>query len=221
MKATPVLYDEREIRAVLEGLRFDEDGLIPAVVQDAESGDVLMLAYMNRESLERSLKTGRTWFYSRKRKSLWLKGETSGNHQYIREVRYDCDADTLLIKVEQVGNACHEGYRSCFFRCIGKPYAREGRGDPGILQELFAVIMERKETLPEGSYTAELFRKGIDRIAQKVGEEAVEVVIAGKNRDQAELVEESADLLYHLLVLLAECGVSPSEVWEKLAARRR
>lgn len=221
MRTTPVLSDESEIRAVLEGIKFDKDGLIPAVVQDVETGDVLMLAYMNRESLERSLRTGRTWFYSRKRRSLWLKGETSGNHQYIREVRYDCDADALLIKVEQVGNACHEGYRSCFFRCIGQPYVKEEKGDPRILQELFAVIVDRKQTLPEGSYTAKLFRKGIDKIAQKVGEEAVEVVIAGKNRDKTELVEESADLLYHLLVLLAECGVGPSEVWAKLAERRR
>ncbi|MGB9792883.1 MAG: bifunctional phosphoribosyl-AMP cyclohydrolase/phosphoribosyl-ATP diphosphatase HisIE [Thermacetogeniaceae bacterium] len=221
MRTTPVLSDEGEIKAVLERIKFDKDGLVPAVVQDVENGDVLMVAYMNRESLERSLRTGRTWFYSRKRKSLWLKGETSGNYQYIREVRYDCDADTLLIRVEQVGNACHEGYRSCFFRCIGQPYVREEKGGSGILEELFAVIMERKETLPEDSYTAKLFRKGIDRITQKVGEEAVEVVIAGKNRDKAELIEESADLIYHLLVLLAECGVTPGEVWAKLAERRR
>lgn len=221
MKAIPVLSDEGEIRAALEKIRFDRDGLVPAVIQDVEDGKVLMVAYMNRESLERSIRTGRTWFYSRSRGSLWLKGETSGNHQYIREIRYDCDADTLLIKVEQVGNACHEGYRSCFFRCIGQPLVEEIKGDAGIIRELFAVIKERQQTLPEDSYTAKLFRKGIDRIAQKVGEEAVEVVIAGKNRDKSELVEESSDLIYHLLVLLAECGVTPEDVWAKLAERRR
>ncbi|HHW40431.1 MAG TPA: bifunctional phosphoribosyl-AMP cyclohydrolase/phosphoribosyl-ATP diphosphatase HisIE [Syntrophomonadaceae bacterium] len=204
----------------LERIRFNGDGLVPAVIQDVKNGEVLMVAYMNRESLARSLRTGRTWFYSRSRKCLWMKGETSGHHQYIREVRFDCDADTLLIKVEQVGPACHEGYRSCFFRCIGQPL-QEGEKHGDIIPELFAVIKERQRTLPEGSYTAKLFRKGIDRIAQKVGEEAVEVVIAGKNRDRSELIEETSDLIYHLLVLLAECGVSPDEVWAKLAERRQ
>ncbi len=220
MSAIPVLSDEDEIRTALERIRFNGDGLVPAVIQDVKNGEVLMVAYMNRESLARSLRTGRTWFYSRSRKCLWLKGETSGHHQYIREVRFDCDADTLLIKVEQVGPACHEGYRSCFFRCIGQPLQKdEKHGD--IIPELFAVIKERQRTLPENSYTAKLFRKGIDRIAQKVGEEAVEVVIAGKNRDRSELVEETSDLVYHLLVLLAECGVTPDEVWAKLDERRQ
>lgn len=220
MSAIPVLTDEAEIGTALERIRFNGDGLVPAVIQDVKNGEVLMVAYMNRESLARSLRTGRTWFYSRSRKCLWMKGETSGHHQYIREVRFDCDADTLLIKVEQVGPACHEGYRSCFFRCIGQPL-QEGEKHGDIIPELFAVIKERQRTLPEGSYTAKLFRKGIDRIAQKVGEEAVEVVIAGKNRDRSELIEETSDLIYHLLVLLAECGVSPDEVWAKLAERRQ
>jgi len=220
VSAIPVLSDEAEIGAVLEKIKFNGEGLVPAVIQDVKNGEVLMVAYMNRESLARSLRTGRTWFYSRSRKCLWLKGETSGHHQYIREVRFDCDADTLLIRVEQVGPACHEGYRSCFFRCIGQPL-QEGERDNKIIGELFAVIKERQRTLPEDSYTAKLFRKGIDRIAQKVGEEAVEVVIAGKNRDRSELVEETSDLIYHLLVLLAECGVSPDDVWAKLAERRQ
>ncbi|MDH7577001.1 MAG: bifunctional phosphoribosyl-AMP cyclohydrolase/phosphoribosyl-ATP diphosphatase HisIE [Bacillota bacterium] len=224
MKGSPVLGDEKEIQAVLGGVKFNEDGLIPAVVQDVATGEVLMVAYMNRESLIRSLQTGRTWFYSRSRQRLWLKGETSGNHQYIREVRIDCDGDALLFKVEQLGAACHEGYRSCFFRCLGMPLVEGERQEvsgAGIIDELFAVIKERQETLPEDSYTAKLFRKGIDKITKKLGEEAVEVVIAGKNRDRAELVEEAADLIYHLLVLLAECNVSPGEVRAKLAQRRR
>ncbi len=219
MKAKPVLTDEQEIQAVLDCVKFNEAGLIPAVVQDAATGEVLMVAYMNRESLLRSLRTGRTWFYSRSRQRLWLKGETSGNHQYIREVRIDCDGDALLFRVEQLGGACHEGYRSCFFRCLGQPL--NGGSGTGIVDELFAVIKERQRTLPEGSYTAKLFREGIDRIAKKLGEEAVEVVIAGKNRNREELAEEAADLVYHLLVLLAECSVSPGEVWAKLAERRR
>lgn len=191
-----------------------------------------MVAYMNRESLALSLQTGRTWFYSRSRQRLWQKGETSGHHQYIREVLIDCDQDTLLVKVDQVGVACHEGYRSCFFRQLapaGEQPVNEVLGFSGendapagdILDLLFAVIRDRQQTLPENSYTAHLFRKGIDRIAQKVGEEAVEVVIAGKNRSRDEIVNESADLIYHLLVLLAECDVSLDEIRTKLAERRQ
>ncbi len=225
MKARPVLTDEQEIQSVLGGIKFNENGLVPAVIQEVETGEILMVAYMNRESLIRSLQTGRTWFYSRSRQRLWLKGETSGNLQYIREVRVDCDRDALLFKVEQLGAACHEGYRSCFFRCLGEPLQekelQKGSRPAEIVDELFAVIKERQQSLPEGSYTAKLFRKGIDKITKKLGEEAVEVVIAGKNRDRAELVEETADLLYHLLVLLAESNVSPDEVWLKLAERRR
>jgi phosphoribosyl-ATP pyrophosphohydrolase/phosphoribosyl-AMP cyclohydrolase len=219
MKAEPIIEDQEKIEGFIESLKFSENGLIPAVVQDAASKDVLMVAYMNKESLKRSLQTGKTWFYSRSRNCLWLKGETSGNYQYIREVWVDCDSDTLLFLVDQQGVACHTGARSCFYRSVGKAESRANHSQ--VIDELYEVIKERQKELPEGSYTAKLFRKGIDKIAQKVGEEAVEVVIAGKNRDQKELIEEAADLIYHLLVLLAECGVHPSEVRAKLAERRR
>jgi phosphoribosyl-ATP pyrophosphohydrolase/phosphoribosyl-AMP cyclohydrolase len=238
VKAVPLMTDPEQIKVACESVRFGADGLIPAIVQDAADGTVLMVAYMNRESLALSLQTGRTWFYSRSRQCLWQKGETSGHHQYIREVLTDCDQDTLLVKVDQVGVACHEGYRSCFFRQLtlaGKETAEESLavGQPAgcplagavpagdILDLLFAVIRDRQRTLPENSYTAHLFRKGIDCIAQKVGEEAVEVVIAGKNRDRDEIINESADLVYHLLVLLAECDVSLDEIRTKLAERRQ
>ena len=196
MKAEPVLTDPEQIRSLCDSLQFGADGLIPAVVQDAADGAVLMVAYMNRESLVLSLQTGRTWFYSRSRQCLWQKGETSGHYQYIREVLTDCDQDTLVVKVKQVGVACHEGYRSCFFKRLS-PDGKQPVGGVAardMLDDLFDVIRERKQTLPENSYTAKLFRKGIDRIAQKVGEEAVEVVIAGKNRDRDEIINESADL---------------------------
>jgi phosphoribosyl-ATP pyrophosphohydrolase/phosphoribosyl-AMP cyclohydrolase len=231
VKAVPVLTDPEQVKLACESARFGADGLIPAVIQDADDGTVLMVAYMNRESLALSLQTGRTWFYSRGRQCLWQKGETSGHYQYIREVLTDCDLDTLLVKVDQVGVACHEGYRSCFFRQLAPPgeeTAEESStaGQPAnltsaadMLDLLFAVIRDRQQTLPENSYTAHLFRKGIDRIAQKVGEEAVEVVIAGKNRNREEIINESADLVYHLLVLLAECGVSLDEIRAKLAER--
>ncbi len=230
MKAVPVLTDPRQIEMTCKSVNFGADGLIPAIIQDVVNGEVLMVAYMNRESLALSLQTGRTWFYSRSRQCLWQKGETSGHRQYIREVLTDCDQDALLVKVDQVGVACHEGYRSCFFRQLapagGETAVESATGGqpttPGdILDLLFAVIRDRQRTLPENSYTAQLFRKGIDRIAQKVGEEAVEVVIAGKNRSRDEIINESADLVYHLLVLLAECGVSLDEIRTKLAERRR
>ncbi len=223
MRAVPVLTDPKQIESACESVRFGADGLVPAIVQDAVDGAVLMVAYMNRESLALSLQTGRTWFYSRSRQCLWQKGETSGHHQYIREVLTDCDQDALLVKVDQVGVACHEGYRSCFFRQLAPAGEQPAECAPAgdILDLLFAVIRDRQQTLPENSYTAHLFRKGIDRIVQKVGEEAVEVVIAGKNRDRDEVINESADLVYHLLVLLAECGVGLDEIRAKLAERRR
>lgn len=178
-----------------------------------------MVAWMNQESLRRTLESGQAWFYSRKRQALWLKGETSGNYQYVREVRLDCDGDTLLLKVDQVGVACHLGTRSCFSRLVGSS-APEKRTER-IIADLYSLIKERQKTQPEGSYTVKLFQRGRGRIAQKVGEEAVEVVVAAMQDDHSELVEETADLIYHLLVLLVECGVSPEEIREKLAERRR
>jgi phosphoribosyl-ATP pyrophosphohydrolase/phosphoribosyl-AMP cyclohydrolase len=232
LKAEPILTDPQQLDIACKSVKFGSDGLITAIIQDVVDGAVLMVAYMNRESLALSLQTGRTWFYSRSRQRLWQKGATSGHHQYIREILTDCDRDALLVKVDQVGVACHEGYRSCFFRQLapaGEETAARSTADErpaappsgDILDLLFALIRDRQRTLPENSYTSHLFRQGIDRIAQKVGEEAVEVVIAGKNRNHDEIINESADLVYHLLVLLAECDVSLDEIRNKLMERRQ
>jgi len=199
-------------------LKFDERGLIPVVVQDINTKEVLMVAYMNEESLKKSLETGQTWFYSRSRNALWHKGETSGNTQEIVEIRYDCDADCLLVKVKQKGVACHTGNYSCFYRTLmGPENGIENIGE--VLAKLWQVIINRKEKLPEGSYTAKLFTNGIDKIAQKVGEEAVETVIAAKNEDKGELIYETSDLVYHLLVLLAAKDIALGDIAEELKKR--
>ena len=219
MKAQPVFTDSKEAEEFINTVKFDTAGLVPVVVQDVENSEVLMMAWMNCESLRRTLESGQTWFYSRSRQALWLKGETSGNYQYVREVRLDCDGDTLLLKVDQVGVACHEGTRSCFSRVVGSS-AFEKQTER-IIADLYSLIQERQKTQPQGSYTAKLFQGGRGRIAQKVGEEAVEVVVAAMQDNHSEIVEETADLIYHLLVLLVECGVRPGEIREKLAERRR
>ncbi|MCR4420236.1 MAG: bifunctional phosphoribosyl-AMP cyclohydrolase/phosphoribosyl-ATP diphosphatase HisIE [Clostridia bacterium] len=208
----------------LSVLKFDERGLIPAVIQD-ENGRVLMLAYMNREALEKTLAEGRTWFFSRSRGRLWLKGETSGHYQYVRSIAYDCDADALLVRVRQEGVACHEGRYSCFHNSLSREGKEPEGGHPNplarALEELVAVIAERDEHRPEGAYTTYLFERGVDKIGKKVVEEAAETIIAAKNADREEVASEAADLLYHLLVLLRASGVSPSEVGEELLRRRR
>lgn len=199
-------------------VKFDANGLIPAIIQDAGSSQVLMLAYMNEEALRRSLATGRTWFFSRSRQRLWLKGETSGNSQYIEEIFYDCDADALLLKVRQEGVACHEGSFSCFH------YPLEERSQPDtghVIESLFAVIKERQASRPEGSYTAFLFNEGLDKILKKIGEEVAEVIIAAKGGQREEVIYELGDLVYHLLVLLAEQGLGPEDVKQELARRRK
>ncbi|MBO5543647.1 MAG: bifunctional phosphoribosyl-AMP cyclohydrolase/phosphoribosyl-ATP diphosphatase HisIE [Oscillospiraceae bacterium] len=199
----------------IDELKFDEKGLIPAIVQDAEDDSVLMLAYMNRESLERSLKEGLTCFWSRSRKELWLKGETSGNFQHIVSVTADCDRDTLLIKVRKDGPACHLGTDSCF----SFPMTESQEKEKFSLSSLYNLLLERKRLLPEGSYTSYLFQKGIDKILKKVGEECTEVIIAGKGGDRAETVYEIADLAYHVLVMMAEQGIKPEEIEAELASR--
>jgi phosphoribosyl-ATP pyrophosphohydrolase/phosphoribosyl-AMP cyclohydrolase len=206
----------------LSELRFDEKGLLPAVVQDHASGRVLMIAFTNRESLEKTLSTGEAHFWSRSRGELWRKGATSGNVMRVVEVVADCDADAILLRVDAAGPACHTGEVSCFFERLGagRP-SSEASSLGAVLGELFAVIRDRHEKLPPDSYTARLFSEGLDRILKKVGEEASEVVIAGKNRDPAEIASESADLLYHLLVLWEEAGLSPSDVAAELERRRR
>lgn len=223
-------------------LKFRENGLIPAIIQDAKSGEVLMMAYMNRESLEKTLSTGKTWFWSRSRQKLWQKGETSGHYQVVREVTADCDKDALLIRVEQQGpGACHEGYRSCFHNKIQQqeeagasgedariqqeqafdPEVIYGKRSPRILHELYDVLLDRRHNPKEGSYTSYLFSQGLDKILKKIGEEAAEVIIAAKNEGNGELVYELADLFYHILVLLAEKGVDPGKVFAELKSRRR
>ncbi len=203
----------------LEQLQFDQHGLLPVIVQHAETGEVLTLAYMNRESLNKTLDTGETWFFSRSRQQLWHKGESSGNVQRLVSIKFDCDADALLLQVLPAGPACHTGARTCFHRLLddNKPTALPL---PQILAELQEVIQQRRRDLPEGSYTAALFRKGIKKIAQKVGEEAVEVAIASVHESDDHLAAETADLLYHLLVLLVARQVPLQQIIQKLAERR-
>ncbi len=204
-------------------IHFDENGLVPVVTQDADTGEVLMLAYANREAVEQSIETGEAFYYSRSRGELWRKGETSGNTQRVVEVRLDCDGDALLYRVEPRGPACHTGERSCFFTLLaGTPLAGSDEEVPDLgrtLTRLSGTIVERRREMPEGSYTAKLFGRGTGYVAQKVGEEAVEVVVAALEGDQ--LAEETADLLYHLLVLLEERGLSTGEVARVLDERHR
>lgn len=198
----------------IDELKFDEKGLIPAIVTDAQTKKVLTLAYMNRESLEISLKEGKTCFWSRSRKTLWRKGETSGNWQHIVSMTADCDRDALLVMVNKDGPACHLGNDSCFaFPVLGE--APEGFSIKG----LYEMLQGRKAELPEGSYTTYLFEKGLDKILKKVGEESTEVIIAGKARDKAETIYEIADLAYHVMVLMVELGISVDEVMDELASR--
>lgn len=203
----------------LANIRFDEKGLVPAIVQDAQSKEVLMLAYMNEESLKKSLETGETWFYSRSRKELWHKGGTSGNIQRIVDMRYDCDSDSLLVLVEPAGPACHTGSYSCFFNRMNGEKCETSPNRFAIINTLEEIIAKRDAERPEGAYTTYLFEKGVDKILKKVGEEAAEVIIAAKNRNHDELKWEVADLLYHLLVLLREQKLPLDAVLEVLAER--
>jgi len=195
-------------------LKFDEKGLIPAIVVDDETGKVLTLAYMNRESLAISLEKGMTCFWSRSRQELWLKGETSGNYQHIVSVTADCDYDALEVRVRKEGPACHTGAESCFHN----PVFGEA-GEAFRLESLYQLLLERKKKLPEGSYTTYLFQKGLDKILKKVGEESTEVIIAGKAEDRAETIYEIADLAYHVLVLMAQMGISVADIRQELASR--
>ena len=200
-------------------IRFDEKGLVPAIVQDAETKEVLTLAYMNQESLTKTLETGETWFFSRSRQELWHKGATSGNTQSVVSVKYDCDQDAVLVLVEPKGPACHTGAVSCFSEGITE--RSSSLADYQILQSLEKLIIEREKDRPEGAYTTYLFEKGVDKILKKVGEEASEVIIAAKNRDKEELKWEAADLLYHLQVLLVEQDLPFKEVLKTLEERHK
>ena len=199
----------------IEALKFDENGLIPAVVVDAYSKKVLTVAYMNRESLKITMEKGLTCFYSRSRKELWLKGETSGNYQHVVSITADCDGDALTVVVEKDGPACHEGTDSCFTKPV---YQSEERHEFSM-EGLYELLIGRKTNLPEGSYTTYLFQKGIDKILKKVGEECTEVIIAGKADDKKETVYEIADLAYHVMVLMVQMGISVEDVQKELASR--
>ena len=201
-------------------IQWDGQGLVPAIVQDADTAQVLMLAYMNRESLARTLETGETWFWSRSRGKLWHKGETSGNTQHVVGIRYDCDADALLLRVKPAGPACHTGQQSCFHRLLldmGEGQASPLPGD--VLPHLEAIIADRKTNHREDSYTCELFEGGLPLILKKVGEEAVEVIVAAQSEGDDRLVSELADLIYHSLVLLAARGLSWANVETELGRR--
>ena len=206
-------------------IQFDDRGLLAAIVQDAESGRVLMHAYMNEEALKRTLEGPDAWFYSRSRQELWHKGETSGNFLKVTEVQHDCDSDAVLVKVNPVGPACHTGLLSCFDSGVLEANSLDSTGTteklgPGVLAELLDVIKQRAIEKPEGSYTVELLEGGPGRVAQKVVEEAVETAIASVSQSQDEVANEMGDLLYHCMVLLASLDMPADKVWEVLAKRR-
>ena len=209
----------------LSAVRFGADGLVPVVAQENRSGDVLMVAFADRDALERTVETGLAHYFSRSRRALWRKGETSGHTQRVREIRVDCDGDTVLYRVDQTGPACHTGSRTCFSTVVGEAGAQAGRSeeDPGghLLTRLAGVIAQRAAERPEGSYTVTLLDRGVAKASQKVGEEAVEVVVAANAEDDGRLASESADLLYHLLVLLQARGVGLDAVLTELEHRAR
>lgn len=205
-----------------DALAWDERGLLPAVVQDARTGQVLTLAYMNRESLRRTLESGETWFWSRSRQALWHKGETSGHVQRVVELAADCDRDAVVVRVDPRGPACHTGATTCFHQPVeGAPPPAAGESLGAALDAVQEVVARRKAELPEGSYTTYLFKAGLNKVLKKVGEEAAEVVIAAKDPDDDALAGEVADLLFHVSVLLAARGLAPERVAAKLVDRRK
>ncbi|WP_332262512.1 bifunctional phosphoribosyl-AMP cyclohydrolase/phosphoribosyl-ATP diphosphatase HisIE [Paenibacillus sp. GSMTC-2017] len=219
---------DNNLNELIQSIKWDANGLVPAVVQDAQSKEVLMLAYMNKESLLRSIQSSVTWFWSRSRNELWNKGATSGHTQRIVSMAYDCDGDTLLVRVEQQGPACHTGSYSCFTNGIALADHNSERQetevfDPSnrfnIISRLEGIIAERYAERPEGAYTTYLFDKGVDKILKKIGEESSEVIIAAKNKDNIELRSEAGDLLFHLMVLLRERGLPLDDVLSELTSR--
>ncbi len=209
-----------DISALIKEIKFDEKGLVPAIAQSAETGAVLMQAYMNEQAVRKTIETGYAHYYSRSRKKLWKKGEQSGNTQQVVDFSLDCDMDSVLLRVNQLGPACHTGEYSCFHNEVqstGVPSCTNS----SVLEELYAIVCDRKANPKEGSYTNYLFEKGIDKILKKVGEEAAEVIIASKNAGTDELRYEAADLLYHLTVLFCEKGLTPGEVFDELKKRHK
>lgn len=199
----------------MDNLKWNEQGLIPAIVKDTCTGQVLMMAWMNRESLEKTMETGLATFYSRSRRELWVKGATSGNLQHVVHIKTDCDRDSLLLEVRKDGPACHLGRESCFEEVLFEGEEKQGF----TLDALYALIKGRKDRPQEGSYTTYLFNKGLDKILKKVGEECTEVIIAGKAQDKKETIYEISDLAYHVLVLMAESGITVDEIKAELASR--
>ncbi|MBR3301483.1 MAG: bifunctional phosphoribosyl-AMP cyclohydrolase/phosphoribosyl-ATP diphosphatase HisIE [Firmicutes bacterium] len=197
-------------------IRFDASGLVPAVVTDAASGKVLMLAYMNEESLKKTIRTGLATFWSRSRQELWTKGETSGNYMHVVSITADCDRDSLVIKARPDGPACHLGTESCFEYPL---FEGEAPDEDFSLESLYKLLQGRKAELPEGSYTTYLFQKGTDKILKKVGEECTEVIIAAKAEDKPETIYEIADLAYHVMVLMVQQGISLDDIRKELASR--
>lgn len=219
MKEAGIAMNTFETAIPFSEFKTDEKGLIPCITQDYRTGQVLQLAYMNEESYRATCETGKMTYFSRSRQELWCKGETSGHYQYVKELTLDCDNDTILAKVHQVGAACHTGSYSCFFKQLAKKDYIDSN-PLTILQEDFDTIQERKRNPKEGSYTNYLFTKGIDKILKKCGEEASEIIIAAKNPDAEELKYEIADFLYHMMVLMAECGLTWEDVTRELADRK-
>ena len=201
----------------IDEVSFDDKGLVPAIVQDDTTGNVLMLAYMNKEALTKTLETKETWFFSRSRQELWNKGATSGNRQIVKRLSFDCDNDTILVQVEPKGPACHTGETSCFSKTVFE----EETANRQVVHEVIAEIKNRRSNPVEGSYTSYLFREGIDKVLKKVGEESSEVIIGAKNEDKAELTSELSDLIYHSLVLMEIADVDLSDVKNELLKRRK
>ncbi len=209
--------------AIIEQIKFDDKGLVPAIAQDHISGEILMLAYMNRDTLAETIRTGKAVYWSRSRQERWMKGEHSGNLQHVKEILVDCDCDALILKIEQIGNACHTGNHTCFYRTVGESGLEEAKADHSlaVLQKVYQVIEGRRDNPVEGSYTNYLFEKGIDKQLKKVGEESAEVIIASKNPDVSELQYEASDLLYHLMVVLVERGLTWEDLCRELDGRRK
>lgn len=209
----------------LENIKFDSNGLIPVITQDYKTSEVLMLAYMNEQALKDTITTGKVNYYSRSRQEQWLKGETSGNYQIVKNIAYDCDGDTLLIQVEQIGSACHTGNYSCFYRDIQNNKKSEFISTPiyfdaRTLKEEYDTIINRKDFPKEDSYTNYLLNKGLDKTLKKIGEEATEVIIAAKNEDKNEMICETADLLYHLMVAMVQKDITWENIFKEIKNRK-